>query len=155
MKIKCHYVNCLFSGSSYIWLYCGTVLLDKGPHVLRDWWVCSRYLTEWWTDFERVTPYFFWKYYVYIFMTYVWYTLLLFQVELLFPSLLLSLLSSSCVSLQREWSAFSRMRTQGGAVTAASMIMFGEITWIHVPARCHGTGRNHRKWAKQWASGSR
>lgn len=29
--------NCLFSGSTYIWLYCGAVLLDKGPHVLRDW----------------------------------------------------------------------------------------------------------------------
>lgn len=27
----------LFSGSAHIWLYCGAVLLDKGPHVLRDW----------------------------------------------------------------------------------------------------------------------
>lgn len=26
-----------FSGSSVFWLYCGAVLLDKGPHVLRDW----------------------------------------------------------------------------------------------------------------------
>lgn len=25
------------SWSSHIWLYCGALLLDKGPHVLRDW----------------------------------------------------------------------------------------------------------------------
>lgn len=32
------------SGSSPFWLYCGTVLLDKGPHVLRDWWVQDQLL---------------------------------------------------------------------------------------------------------------